>query len=178
MQSFVLMKNSVVRLMDNSLNSAVPQRRNVHEGNIGPSVSVYNLPLSIRLWQLFAEVSFVQLRLLAMPFGDDGMASTTIVSSRSIILRRQRWGWRGADGRGMSIKSRGIDCTKGVVSGRWHRQAEAGEDEKLQWGWCQIEVSYCSIGGRMEAASIGGEVDRLHEGDEKLQWGWCQIEVS
>lgn len=38
MQSFVLMKNSVVRLMDNSLNSAVPQRRNVHEENIGPSV--------------------------------------------------------------------------------------------------------------------------------------------
>ena len=38
MQSFVLMKNSVVRLMDNSLNSVVPQRRNVHEGNIGPSV--------------------------------------------------------------------------------------------------------------------------------------------
>lgn len=38
MKSFVLMKNSVVRLMDNSLNSAVPQRRNVHEENIGPSV--------------------------------------------------------------------------------------------------------------------------------------------
>lgn len=53
MQSFVLMKNSVVRLMDNSLNSAVPQRRNVHEGNIGPSVLDHIQFITYRLVSVF-----------------------------------------------------------------------------------------------------------------------------
>ena len=53
MQSFVLMKNSVVRLMDNSLNSAVPQRQNVHEGNIGPSVLDHIQFITYRLVSVF-----------------------------------------------------------------------------------------------------------------------------
>jgi hypothetical protein len=60
--------------------------------------------------------SFVQPRPLAMPFGDDGMVSTTVVSSRNIIAaltvgwKRRRWG-------GRSIGLEWSDCTKGVVSG-------------------------------------------------------------
>ena len=58
--------------------------------------------------------SLMRPQPLAMPFGDDGMASTTVVSVK------RKW----HRGGGWSMGPRGSNCTKGVDSGQW---ATAGE---------------------------------------------------
>ena len=78
--------------------------------------------------------SFVRPRLLAIPFGDDGMALMTVVSCRSIVaasavgLERRRWG-----GRSMGLK--GSDCAKGVDSGRWAAEGEGVGSGRGGRGW-------------------------------------------
>lgn len=128
MQSFVLMKNSDVRLMDNSLNSAVPQRRNVHEGNIGPSVLDHIQFITYRLVSVFdnclqsspsCNFDFWQCHLVMMAWHRRRLCRVEV----------SYWGVSGGDdaapmGGGCRSSHKGSTARTASSLDVWHRQAE------------------------------------------------------
>ena len=88
--------------------------------------------------------SLMRPQPLAMPFGDDGMASTTVVS-----VKRK---WR--RGGGWSMGSRGFDCTKGVDSGQWAAAGERGV-EKV-WLALYSSLPHASVES-LQKESYGGK---------------------
>ena len=91
-------------------------------------------PWATRTGTLTRLPSLVRPRPLTMPFGDVGMASTTVVSIRRLVAavamktkRRRGGGW--------SMGSRGSDCTKGVDSGRWAATGESVGFGRGGGGW-------------------------------------------
>ena len=92
-----------------------------------------------------------------MPFGDDGMASTTVVWNRRLVAA-VAVGWKRRRGGGMSMGSLGSYFTKGVVSGQWAAEWEGVGCSRGGRGW----KYYGYLSALLSSASVcGGSMEGI-----------------